>query len=104
MDPANNEHRGHLLSGYEIDFLTKLSEFLQPLFYLTTKLSIEKFSPCSLVIPSIEKLDCFYREIEINDVHLEGKGILTTYYYCVFIMFIEKRITAKNRCWYQIAI
>jgi len=75
LDPANSEHNEHRLSGSDIDFLTKLAEFLQPLFYLTTKLSVEKFPPCSLIIPSIGKLHSFYKDVEKSDALLEGKII-----------------------------
>jgi len=51
-----------LLTGSEMDLLNKLLELLQPMFYLATKLSTEKFPPCSLVIPSIEKLESYFME------------------------------------------
>jgi hypothetical protein len=43
LDPINHEHRGNLLTGSDMDLLNKLLELLQPMFYLTTKLSTEKF-------------------------------------------------------------
>jgi hypothetical protein len=77
LDPSNQEHRGNLLTGSEMDLLNKLLELLQPMFYLTTKLSTEKFPPCSLVIPSIEKLESYFKEIQSfeNNFNLKGKHI-----------------------------
>jgi hypothetical protein len=42
--------------------IESLVQFLEPIYYLTTMLSAEKYPPCSLINPSIEKLKAYYHE------------------------------------------
>jgi hypothetical protein len=94
----NNDDTEYLFSSDEYELIKKLVSFLEPMYYLTNQLSNEKFPPCSLVIPAIEKVLIHYKEKEqasSNDLVLKCKE---HYRICIEIspQYIFKRISFER--------